>query len=65
MASQVTLTLLQGKGANRQTTTFHSTHRVVRPLTSADLELVAHTEENMDNFKLLRFDQYLQIEEPH
>jgi hypothetical protein len=61
MASQVVLTFTQGKEANRQQITVRSTHGVVRPLTSADLQAVAKTREDMGSFKLISFEQYRKI----
>jgi hypothetical protein len=61
MPSQVTLTLVPGK-SNRQPITVHSTHRVVRPLTAADLDRMAKTRESMVGFKSLSFEQYRKLE---
>jgi hypothetical protein len=55
--SQVVLTLAAAK-SDRQPITIHSTHRIVRPLPSADLDRVAKTRESMARFKLVGFDQY-------
>ena len=63
MASQVELTFTQGKASNRQQVTIRSTHSVVRPLVSADLELVAKTRESLGSFKLVSFEQYRKIEQ--
>jgi len=58
IASEVTLTLMPGKSPNRQPLTFHSEHRVVRPLTPADLDRVRETREQMGSFKFVDFLQY-------
>jgi len=57
IASQVVLTLSSGK-PGRRPTIMRSTHHVVRPLTTADLEQVARTRKSMVDFKLVDFEKY-------
>ena len=60
-ASQVILTLSSGKASKRQQTTIRSEHRVVRPLTPADLDRVRQTREFMAGFKPVSFEQYRKL----
>jgi hypothetical protein len=57
MPSEVVLTISSSK-QNRQPITIRSTHRVVRPLTPADLDRVAKAREHLTGFKLVSFEQY-------
>ncbi len=56
IASQVTLTITSSKSGKRQT--IRSTHRVVRPLTAADVEEVDRIRKSMTNFKPVDFEKY-------
>ncbi len=56
IAAQVTLTIVSPKSDHRQT--IRSTHRVVRPLTAADLEQVARIQKQMTDFKPVDFEKY-------
>ncbi len=57
IASQVVLTLSSGKADGPQTT-IRSTHRVVRPLTTADLDRVAQVRGFLRDFKQVGFEKY-------
>lgn len=61
-ASQVSLTMSSGKGLKPQHTTIRSEHRIVRPLTPADLEQVTQTNEFMSSFKPVSFEQYRKVD---
>jgi len=63
LASQVVLSITTGK-EKRQTATIRSEHRVVRPLSPADIEQVTQTREFLTSFKLVDFKHYRKIE-PH
>jgi hypothetical protein len=56
IASQVTLTIKSPKSGKRQM--IRSTHRVVRPLTAADLEQVSRIKKAMTDFKPVEFEKY-------
>ena len=56
IAAQVTLTIASPKSDRRQT--IRSTHRVVRPLTAADLQQVARIQKQMTDFKPVDFEKY-------
>ena len=56
IASQVTLTIASPKSGHRQT--IRSTHRVVRPLTAADLDQVSRINKAMTDFKPVDFEKY-------
>jgi hypothetical protein len=56
IASQVTLTITAPKSGRRQT--IRSTHRVVRPLTAADLQQVDRIKKAMTDFKPVDFEKY-------
>jgi hypothetical protein len=56
IASQVTLTITSPKSGRRQT--IRSTHRVVRPLTAADIEQVDRIKKSMTDFKPVEFEKY-------
>jgi hypothetical protein len=56
IASQVTLTITSPKLGRRQT--IRSTHRVVRPLTAADIEQVDRISKAMTDFKPVDFEKY-------
>ena len=61
-ASQVSLTMSSGKGLTPKHTTIRSEHRIVRPLTQADLEQVTQTSEFMTSFKPVSFEQYRKVD---
>ncbi|MFZ1934448.1 MAG: hypothetical protein WCB27_23550 [Thermoguttaceae bacterium] len=54
--SQVTLTITSAKSGKRQT--IRSTHRVVRPLTAADIQQVDRIRKAMTDFKPVDFEKY-------
>ncbi len=64
MASQVVLSITTGKESKPQQAMIRSEHRVVRPLTPADMEQVTQTREFLTSFKLVDFKHYRKIE-PH
>ena len=59
--SQVELTLTAGKSGH-QPIIVRSTHRVIRPLSPADLARVAKTRKSIGRFRLVSFDQYRKLE---
>jgi hypothetical protein len=56
IATQVTLTITSPKSGRRQT--LRSTHRIVRPLTAADLKQVDRIKKSMTDFKPVEFEKY-------
>ncbi len=56
IAAQVTLTIASPKSGKRQT--IRSTHRIVRPLTAADLAQVTRIRKSMTEFKAVDFEKY-------
>lgn len=63
LPSQVVLTISPSK-TNNQPIVIHSTHRVVRPLMSDDLDRVSKTRKSMTEFKQVSFEKYRKLE-PH
>jgi hypothetical protein len=61
MPSQVELALTAGK-PGEQPIIIRSTHRVIRPLSPADLARVAETRKSIGRFRLVSFDQYRKLE---
>jgi hypothetical protein len=61
IASQVILTVSSGKLPGGQQTVIRSEHRLVRPLTAADLDRVKQSREEMSAFKAVSFEQYRKL----
>jgi hypothetical protein len=61
IASQVFLTIASPKNG-QPPTIFHSDHNLVRPLTTADQERIAHLRAALGDFKLVKFEEYRKVE---
>jgi hypothetical protein len=58
MVSEVVLKVESGKGKDRRPLVMRSEHRVVRPLSPADLDRVREARDQMGSFKFVNFFEY-------